>query len=369
MNGGQASNADVSKHGAVSRVTEADSISCGLLDRWLGAVNNPRQLPAKQTALLAAAEWLWSNRKKNLWWGPDVLTEQNKDPSAPMMTAVEARSVFKILEEKNLIFAAVQDGRPIYHLHEAKVQAWEKFISELRAELTNTPQTKPDAASDSATEAAPDITEPWKFAWHHISRNWHNLKAAKFAVICIAVVSFLGGYWYTWNMVVASKQASIETLQISLNEKQSKIDELKQTLSEQQGKVSFGTNVYFPLEDLYANMTFETIRCLDTNRVLVRSKSNGTHEAFCKLRYVPISGSLQASIVGDLFPIPLENPVAHSKNVFVACLGPGWELTNVSFSVQYVRDSRTTNSMPKVEFKNQDVFVDGKRLESDCDKP
>lgn len=183
----------------------------GILDRLSHPADNPQNMPRAKSNLLTAAEWLWSNQKKGLWWAPEVLTSSNKDPSAPKLSSVEARSIFKILEERGLIFPAVQDGRPIYHLHEAKEREWADFLSELKSEGLNE-KDKADVSFGRTKEQAPDITEPKKFAWHQISTNWHHLRAASLAVASIVVIAFVSGFLLAWNMVVASKDATIETL-------------------------------------------------------------------------------------------------------------------------------------------------------------
>jgi len=180
-------------------------------------------MPRAKSNLLIAAEWLWSHRKNELWWRPEVLTESNKDVSAPKLSSVEAQGVFKVLLERNLIFPAVPDGRPIYHLNEVKEREWSDFLSELRSE-----GVKEESKATPATEAtAPDITEPLKFSLHHIAKNWHHLKAVPMAFGAVAVLAFAAGWLLAWQIVVTSKNATIETLQTSVTDKTGRIDELQ----------------------------------------------------------------------------------------------------------------------------------------------
>lgn len=65
----------------------------------------------------------------------------------------------------------------------------------------------------SATkENPPPITEPTKRAGHEIEKGWPHLKAAWRAVVSVAVIAFLLGFGLAWQLVVASKNATIETL-------------------------------------------------------------------------------------------------------------------------------------------------------------
>ena len=139
----------------------------------------------------------------------------NPDESAPKLTQVEAHSIFKTLEEQGLIFH--DDGKgspefPVYVMHEAKEREWNRFISELGDERTPEERAKRNVSVGRTTEITPDITEPKKFAWHHISTNWHHLWAARLAVASIAVITSLSGFFLAWNIVVASKDATIEAL-------------------------------------------------------------------------------------------------------------------------------------------------------------
>jgi predicted RNase H-like nuclease (RuvC/YqgF family) len=73
----------------------------------------------------------------------------------------------------------------------------------------------------------PPITEPTKRAGHEIEKGWPHLKAAPLAVASVAVVAFLMGFLLAWNIVVAGKNTTIETLTTASKEKDSKIDQLQ----------------------------------------------------------------------------------------------------------------------------------------------
>jgi hypothetical protein len=73
----------------------------------------------------------------------------------------------------------------------------------------------------------PPITEPTKRAGHEIEKGWPHLKAAWRAVLAVAVLAFLLGFGLAWQLVVASKNATIETLTTASKEKDSKIELLQ----------------------------------------------------------------------------------------------------------------------------------------------
>jgi hypothetical protein len=182
-------------------------------------------MPRDKSKTTVAIEWLWSHRGKNISWSPGVLTVANeKDATAPKLTFVEAVSIFERLKEKGLILQIGEQspGNPTFILHESKEHEWKAFISELE----NPTSTLKNRKSAQPQTEAPDLTDPKRFAGHHIQTSWLNLKAAWKAVASIAVICFVAGFLVAWNLVVASKNAAIETLQISNSDKQSRIDDL-----------------------------------------------------------------------------------------------------------------------------------------------
>jgi hypothetical protein len=81
--------------------------------------------------LHTAATWMWERRGKNLFWRPLVLTEINNDPTSPKLNAVEAHSIFRLLEEQKLIFPSQEGGQTAYYINEVKEKEWNTFLREL----------------------------------------------------------------------------------------------------------------------------------------------------------------------------------------------------------------------------------------------
>ena len=82
--------------------------------------------------LAQAAKWMWDHRGQDTWWKPPVLTPQNNDPSAPQLTLVEAKSVFRLLEDEKLIFPFKHpDGSTAYLVNEVKEKEWGDFLKDI----------------------------------------------------------------------------------------------------------------------------------------------------------------------------------------------------------------------------------------------
>jgi len=86
----------------------------------------------KTSKLRTAAMWLWERRGNNLFWRPQVLSVSNPDPTSPKLNLVEAQSIFRLLEEKQLIFPGpASDGRMAYYINEVKEKEWNTFLNGL----------------------------------------------------------------------------------------------------------------------------------------------------------------------------------------------------------------------------------------------
>lgn len=120
-------------------------------------------MPKAKSNLFLAAEWLWSNRGKNIWWTPGVLSQSNLDPTSPKLTDVEAISIFQILAERGLIFPVEREGKTIFLLHEAKEQEWKGFLAEIGNEAVK--KAKPRSISAPKVSRPPKATETKSQWW------------------------------------------------------------------------------------------------------------------------------------------------------------------------------------------------------------
>src|ERR1035437_8078030 len=80
---------------------------------------------------------------------------------------------------------------------------------------------------DEPESKQPNIAEPINRAGYHIEKDWPHLRAAPLAFGGVALVCFVCGFLLAWGWVVASKNATIESLQVASTEKQAKIDGLQ----------------------------------------------------------------------------------------------------------------------------------------------
>jgi hypothetical protein len=79
--------------------------------------------------LREAVKWMWDHCGQDIWWKPHVLTSKNTDPTAPRLTLVEAKSVFRLLEDEKLIFPIqLQDRSTAYLINEVKEKEWGDFL-------------------------------------------------------------------------------------------------------------------------------------------------------------------------------------------------------------------------------------------------
>jgi uncharacterized protein YlxW (UPF0749 family) len=76
-------------------------------------------------------------------------------------------------------------------------------------------------------ENLPPITEPTKRAGHEIEKGWPLLSAHPLLFVSVSFIAFLLGFSLAWVLVVASKNATIETLGTANKEKDLKIEQLQ----------------------------------------------------------------------------------------------------------------------------------------------
>ena len=72
-----------------------------------------------------------------------------------------------------------------------------------------------------------DISEPRKWALRHLQHEWHHLKGAPLAFLIILMAGFGLGSAFVSQIVVPSKNASIETLKFSGDGKQERLINLE----------------------------------------------------------------------------------------------------------------------------------------------
>lgn len=119
----------------------------------------------------------------------------------------------------------------------------------------------------------PPLTEPLKRAGYEIEKNWHHLTAAPLAFLSIAGVGVLLGYLFEREIVVAGKNATIETLSVATAERDKTIDRLekeKATLEKQ------NTDLKTAIAESAAPLKKRTLILADQLATFTQQFTNGT---------------------------------------------------------------------------------------------
>ena len=132
-----------------------------------------------------------------------------------------------------------------------------------------------------------------------------------------------------------------------------------QTIAAQTKRIQ---EVEFLIDNLFSKMVFEEIRLSDTNRVATFSDATGHSAVFIKLEFAPIFQSLQLTVrPGDGLMIPHPfHPTQVMQNV-TRCNLYQFAAPTTVVSVQYVKDTRSTNLVKTLEMRGDVLWVDGAR--------
>ena len=154
---------------------------------------------------------------------------------------------------------------------------------------------------------------------------------------------------------VATQQESITNQYEQIAQLQAKLSSAQTNIAAQQEKLS---DVTYWVNNLYRNLTNETIALSDTNRVII-NQTNGICFLCVKLRHVPIPQSIQAStLIREDFNIPhlLSQPFRTYRNLLFQGL-VGYNPQTTTLQIQYVKDMRRTNLTQQAEVRGNSYFV------------
>jgi hypothetical protein len=156
---------------------------------------------------------------------------------------------------------------------------------------------------------------------------------------------------------IANQQTNITRQYQQISTVQSDLASAQTNLDMQEKKIS---DVEYLVDNLFSKMTVDRFSSDDTNQVVYRKKDNGTCNLAVKLKFFPIQGSIQVIIGGGrIIPQITYYDNFTYKNVIFFSLS-NYDINNTSFTVQYVKDTRETNLVNKVEFiSDKDLFIDG----------
>jgi hypothetical protein len=213
--------------------------------------NMTKEISGVKSNLLLAAEWIWRQRGKDMRLHPGLLTDANPDPTAPKLSGGEANRVIQMLLEKHLLIGRIVDSQRVYIVNDHRMQEWNEFITNLRN------GERPQGTASEEREV-PNPTEFKKYAWYQVSKNWPHLKAAGVAIACLMALSFLAGFSFTYHLVVAAKDATIESLKTNVEGKQSKIELLEKENDKLNKKIAS-----LPTDEKGKNQTFQVFNYTD----------------------------------------------------------------------------------------------------------
>jgi hypothetical protein len=170
-------------------------------------------------------------------------------------------------------------------------------------------------------------------------------------------LDFAQGKIWTNQMEVVESQKNITNQYRKLGLLQAELVTAQTNLLEQEKKIE---DVEALVDGLYSKFEFENIVGSDTNRVFVRQFSDGTYQIFFAFKYPAINKSVSGTFRGDLGLQPLTVPMGVYKNIVMAYFAStSVPPTTRTFSFQYSKDTRETNTIKSVSFKDGKVLFDG----------
>jgi hypothetical protein len=160
---------------------------------------------------------------------------------------------------------------------------------------------------------------------------------------------------------VSTQQRNLTNQVLRLSTLQSELATAQSNIIAQQTRIN---NVQYLVDNLFSKMTYETFTSADTNRFITSHPSSNLWHICLKLQYSPLPGSVQLTVTDPsqifaAFPRPVTGPIQTHANVLLHGLVGIWDVNKVVYNLQYVRDERVTNLSQRIEFKGNELFIDG----------
>jgi TolA-binding protein len=157
---------------------------------------------------------------------------------------------------------------------------------------------------------------------------------------------------------IARQQSNITNQYRELSEIQNQVATAQTNLDAQEKKVE---DVEFLVQNLFSKMVTEDILGSDTNRVKILNFSDGASQAFIFLEKAAVPNSIHCvgqnkHFFGSQFPLTGLNNI---YNVAISYFGAGNNPAEMRFSIQYLPDTRETNTVKLIEFRGTQVYFDG----------
>jgi len=163
-------------------------------------------------------------------------------------------------------------------------------------------------------------------------------------------------------------QVKIRNAQSDVTNQQANITQQYQQISTMQGGLTLAQTkintqekkiegVEFLVDNLFSKTVVEDIPASDVSRVLRLYQSNDVCTVAIKLQFAPVHKSLQVTI-NERLQQQVNGLTVPYKNIVLLGLHR-FNITNTSFSIKYVQDTRETNLVNSVECRDNNVFADG----------
>jgi hypothetical protein len=152
---------------------------------------------------------------------------------------------------------------------------------------------------------------------------------------------------------VLNQQTKITLQYQQISNVQSALTTAQTNIDMQEKKIE---DVEFLVDNFFSKTVEDRLSANDTNRVTCLKLDNDTYHVAIKLRFAPIKGSIQviAGVNGGI-PQTVYYDTTIYKNVIFYSLH-GYDINNTFLSMRYVKDSRETNLVNNVEFKDKRVI-------------
>ena len=158
---------------------------------------------------------------------------------------------------------------------------------------------------------------------------------------------------------IATQQGNISRQYGEVETLQRKLDDAETNIAQQQARIE---DVEFLVKNLFSKMTVDDVLATNSELVKVLWFTNGAGQVFVKLQHPAIAKSVQGFIKGPGGQGPLISIMSFRNVASFYIEPPKLDFGNARFILQYVQDTRETNTFEKIEFDGTKVFFDGRRI-------
>jgi hypothetical protein len=160
---------------------------------------------------------------------------------------------------------------------------------------------------------------------------------------------------------IRNAQSDVAKQQVNIGQQYQQISTVQNDLALAQTNIDTQEkkieDVEFLVDNLFSKTVIDNVSVSNTNRVIKLYQTNDYCAVAIKLQFVPVHGSLQMTI-NEKMQQQVEDLITPYKNVVLEGLH-GLDVNSTSISIKYVKDTRETNLVNSVEYRDNNVFADG----------